>query len=322
MNAAVVHSFDAPPTYTTFPDPTPAPDEALITITAAALHQIVRSSASGKHYTSRAQFPFIPGVDAAGLLARPVHDIPSNTRVYFGGTRFPFGTFAEHTVAPALIIPLPDGVEDALAAAIANPAMSSWMALDRARFTPGEGVLILGATGTSGQLAIQIAQSRGASHIVAAGRNPETLATLTSLGATRTISLTQSPSDLLADLTSAIADHNIRVVLDYLYGPVAETTLQAIANSRPKARIRYIQIGNLAGDTIPLAAHLLRSTDIELLGSGYGSADLRAIRAAISNFFTHISTHRPHFSYATSPLSEVTARWTEKETTTRLVFIP
>ncbi|MGA7158413.1 MAG: zinc-binding dehydrogenase, partial [Acidobacteriaceae bacterium] len=183
-------------------------------------------------------------------------------------------------------------------------------------------VLILGATGTSGQLAVQIAKSRGASHIVAAGRNPEALASLSDLGATRTISLTQDPGALLADLTSAIADNNIRVVLDYLYGLPAEATLQAIANSHPKARIRYIQIGNLAGATIPLSAHLLRSTDIELLGSGYGSADLRAIRSAIGNFFTHISTNRPVFNYATHPLSEITPRWTEPSTTTRLVFIP
>lgn len=322
MNAAVVTTFDAPPTYATFPDPTPAPDEALVTITAAALHQLVRSVASGKHYTSRAQFPFIPGVDAAGRLQTAVNNLPANTRVYIAGTRFPYGTFAEQTVAPAIIIPLPDTIEDPLAAAIANPAMSSWLALDRARFTPGEGVLILGATGTSGQLAIQIAKSRGASYIVAAGRNPETLATLTALGADRTISLSQDPTALIPDLTSAIADNNIRIVLDYLYGPIAEATLAAIANSKPTNRIRYVQIGNLAGATITLPAQLLRSTDIELLGSGLGSANLSAVKDAIANFFTQIATNRPTFNYKTASLSEVANRWTEKETITRQVFIP
>lgn len=324
MNAALVQSYDAPPIYTTFDAPTASEGEHLVTVAAAGLHQIVRSVAAGKHYTSTGKLPFIPGVDATGRLETPVGDLPAGTRIYFGGARFPYGTMCQQTViAGHMLVPLPDAVPDAFAAAIANPAMSSWLALDRARFTPGDRVLILGATGTSGQLAVQIARARGASQIIAAGRNPEALAKLTTLGADRTVSLAQTGDALIADLRSAIADARANIVLDYLYGPVAEATLAAIAQSRPTSRVRFVQIGNLAGENITLSAHTLRSTDAELLGSGFGGASLAAILSAVANFFTLTATHTFDFSYKTAPLSAVTTLWNQKESeATRLVFIP
>ncbi|QMV18977.1 zinc-binding dehydrogenase [Granulicella sp. 5B5] len=326
MNAALVQSYDAPPVYTTFEAPIAAEGEQLVTVAAAGLHQIVKSVASGQHYTSTGKLPFIPGVDATGRLVGPLGSLPAGTRIYFGGARFPYGTMCEQTViGNMMVIPLPDSLDDAFAAAVANPAMSSWVALDRGRFTPGESVLILGATGTSGQLAVQIAKARGAGHIIAAGRNPEALEKLKSLGADRTISLTQDRDAIIADYRSAIADCGIDVVLDYLWGPAAEATLAAISQRgviKSGTRVRFVQIGNLAGENISLSAHTLRSTNLELLGSGFGSADLTAIRTAITEFFTLTTTHPFDFSYKTAPLSEVTALWNEKDQATRLVFQP
>jgi len=191
MQAAVVRAFDVPPSYATFTDPVPAEGEKLVTITAAGLHQIVKSLANGTHYGSTGELPFIPGVDGVGRLE-------DGTRVYFGGARSPFGTFAERGLAAhPMCIPLPDGLDDATAAAIANPAMSSWVALNaRAKFVSGESVLILGATGVAGQLAVQIAKRMGARRVVGAGRNPEALERLKDLGADAVISLDQ-PHDAL-----------------------------------------------------------------------------------------------------------------------------
>jgi NADPH:quinone reductase-like Zn-dependent oxidoreductase len=178
MNAAVVEAFDRPPRYAEFADPVPSDGELLVTVTAAALHQIVRALAAGTHYGSTAQLPFVPGVDGVGRL-------PDGTRVYFGRTQDRYGTFAERSITlPFLTLPLPDSLDDATAAAMMNPGMSSWVALTaRARFVPGESVLILGATGTSGHLAVQIARRLGATRVIAAGRNPEALAEAASLGA-------------------------------------------------------------------------------------------------------------------------------------------
>lgn len=319
MKAALVQAYDAPPIYTDFDAPTAAEGEQLVTVAAAGLHQIVKGIANGSHYMSSGKLPFIPGVDGVGRLS-------DGTRIYFGGARFPYGTMCEQTViGKALVVPLPDGIEDALAAGIANPGMSSWVALDRGRFTAGETVFILGATGTSGQLAVQIAKARGARHIIAAGRNPEALEKLKSLGADTVISLQQDHDTLIAAFRNAFAEHGVDVVLDYLWGPPAESVFAALSQKgavKSGTRVRYVQIGNLAGPTIPLEAHTLRSTNLEILGSGFGSASVDAILKAIAEFFTLAATRPFTFSYKTVPLADVEKLWNEKEQATRLVFQP
>ncbi|SEG60592.1 NADPH:quinone reductase [Bryocella elongata] len=319
MNAAVVTSYSQPPQYTTFDNPIPAEGEVLVQVRAAGLHQIVRSIAAGKHYMSTGKFPFIPGVDGVGIF-------PDGSRNYFGGARFPYGTMCEQTViTPAVVIPLPESIDDAMAAAIANPAMSSWFALDRAGFVAGQSVLILGATGTSGQLAVQIAKHRGAGKVIATGRNPEALAKLKSLGADEVVSLDQPTEALVASLRDAMLANGVDVVLDYLWGSPAEAALNALGAKgvvKPGGRVRFVQIGNLAGETIALPAHTLRSTNIELLGSGFGSGSMNGIAEAIGGFFQLAATQKFEFSYKAVPLAEVTERWGEKDGTTRLVFVP
>src|SRR5271170_5696548 len=156
MNAAVVHSFDAPPRYTTFAEPVAADGERLVHVTAAGLHPIVKTLAKGTHYGSSGELPFVAGIDGVGRLE-------DGARVYFGMARSPFGTFSERSLAASWCLPLPDEIDDVTAAGIANPAMSSWAALTaRAKFVAGESVLILGATGVAGQVAIQVAKRLGA----------------------------------------------------------------------------------------------------------------------------------------------------------------
>jgi len=319
MKAALVNAYDAPPIYTDFDTPTAGEGEQLVTVAAAGLHQIVKGIANGSHYMSSGELPFIPGVDGVGRLS-------DGTRIYFGGARFPYGTMCEQTViGKALVVPLPDGIEDALAAGIANPGMSSWVALDRGRFTADETVFILGATGTSGQLAVQIAKARGARHIIAAGRNPEALEKLKSLGADTVISLQQDRDALIAAFRNAFAEHGVDVVLDYLWGPPAESVLAALSQKgavKSGTRVRYVQIGNLAGPTIPLEAHTLRSTNLEILGSGFGSASIDAILKAVAEFFNLAATKPFAFSYKAAPLADVEKLWNEKEQATRIVFQP
>lgn len=318
MKAAVVYSFDAPPRYQDFDDPVAGEGEQILTVAAAGLHQIVRGIASGSHYTSQGKLPFVPGVDAVGTM-------PDGKRVYFGGARFPYGTMSERTVlTPVFTIPLADSLESPLAAAIANPAMSSWLALDRAGFQPGEAVLVLGATGASGHLAVQIAKRRGASAVIAVGRNPEALEEARALGADAIVPLTQEPEALTTALRSAIAEHKVSVVLDYLWGTAAEAVFAALAQKgavQPGQRVRHVQIGNLAGQHASLDAHLLRSTNIQVLGSGFGSASMEAIRSAIADFFLQAAAHPFAFRYKAVPLADVETVWNQKERD-RIVFVP
>ena len=320
MRAAVVRAFNAPPSYSTFADPVAGEGELPVTITAAGLHPIVKSLANGTHYGSEGELPFVPGVDGVGRLE-------DGTRVYFGGLRNPYGTFCERGVAPNwLSIPLPDGLDDATAAGIANPAMSSWLALTaRAKFVPGESVLILGATGVAGQLAVQNAKRLGARRVTGVGRNPEALEGLKELGADAVVSLDQEHDSLVSALRSEYAEAGVDVVLDYLCGQPAESMLEAISQRglrKAAARVRFVQIGSSAGDAVILKAATLRSSGLEMLGSGFGSASLPQIVEAVKEFFKAAAAEPYQFKVKTAPLSEVETLWNHPEKGVRLVFLP
>ena len=319
MKAAVVEAFDRPPRYTEFADPLAGDGEAVVQVTAAGLHQIVRALAGGRHYGSSGVLPFVPGVDGVGRLA-------DGRRVYFGAARPPFGTFAELSITrPWMCVPLPEALDDATAAALANPAMSSRAALMRARFVAGESVFILGATGVAGRLAVQVARRMGARHVTAAGRNPRALARLGALGADTVISLAQDEAALLDACRAAIAEAKADVVLDYLGGRPAEVLLQAMARtglSHTAPRVRYVQIGNMAGATIELAAAALRSSGLELLGSGFGSASLEDLIKAVGEVFAEAAVQPFEIAVKALRLAEIGQAWDATEDGSRLVFAP
>jgi NADPH:quinone reductase-like Zn-dependent oxidoreductase len=209
MQAAVLRQFGSAPRYERFGDPVARDGEVVVNVRAASLKPIDKGMASGAHYARFRELPVVCGVDGVGT-------IESGARVFFGGPRRPFGTMAEKTIAPrAFCFPLPDGLDDATAAALPNPAGSSWLPLKwRARLKPGEIVLVLGATGVAGKLAVQIAKILGAGRVIAAGRNPEALESTRSLGADTTIQIDQPREDLVEAFASA-AKEGIHIVLDY-----------------------------------------------------------------------------------------------------------
>lgn len=119
MNAVVLHSFGSAPRFEPFAEPTVGEGEVLIHVLAAALHPSTRAVASGSHYASPRELPAICGLDACGRLE-------DGRRLFFAGPRPPYGTMAERCVVPrARCLPVPDGLDDATAAAIPNPALSS-----------------------------------------------------------------------------------------------------------------------------------------------------------------------------------------------------
>jgi NADPH2:quinone reductase len=317
MNAAVLESAQSAPQYRPFDDPVPQSGESVVRVLAAGLHPIVRSRAKGTHYTSSGQFPLIPGIDGVGRLE-------DGRRVFFAAASQRFGTFAEQSLArPGVLIPLDDALSDAAAAALGNPAMSSWAALShRAKFVAGETVLILGATGVAGQLAVQIAKRRGARRVIACGRNPEALEKTKALGADVTVSLELPHDELVAALRNEI-HAGVDVVLDYVWGPPAEAALEAIAKrDNETSPLRYVQIGQSAGRTIPLEGAVLRSSAVELLGSGFGSVSLPELVASISEFFAEAARAPFDIAVKTVPLSDVASVWNQPDSGERLVFIP
>jgi NADPH2:quinone reductase len=300
MNAAIVQSFDAPPHYTSFDEPVPTGKEHLVTVTAAGLHPIVKMLANGRHYGSTSKPPFIPGVDGVGRLS-------DGSRVYFGASRSPFGSFSERTVS-GFAFPLPDGLDDATAAGIANPGMSSWAALKlRAQIVPGESVLILGATGVAGRLAIQIAKRLGAKRVVAAGRHPEAID-----GADAVIPIDRD----------AFRREPCDIVIDYLWGQPAETLIDAISQKglqNLSSRIRFVQVGAMAGPKISFPGDALRSSGLEMIGSGFGSVPIERMLASVAEFLGEASKNPFKFNVKAVPLRDVEAAWSSQE---RVVFLP
>lgn len=286
-------------------------------MTAAALTQLARGRASGAHYSSSSGYPFVAGVDGVGKLE-------DGARVYFLLPRLPYGAFADETVAAAQqCLPLPDDLDDVTAAAIANPGMSSWAALvDRARLAPGETVLVNGATGASGRLAVQIARHLGAKKVIATGRNPQSLASLAALGADATIALSADDAALEDGFRNAFAQ-TVDVVLDYLWGRSADLLLSAAAKAAPKSsQIRFVQIGAVTGGEIPLRADVLRSTPIEIMGSGLGSVPGQRLMAAIGAVLAAAKPAGLKVAARAVPLAEIESAWTEAEDARRVVFVP
>ncbi|WPN44554.1 zinc-binding alcohol dehydrogenase family protein [Pseudomonas sp. P8_241] len=317
MKAAVVHDFNAPPRYDNFSTPVAEADETLVQVRAAALSQLVKAQASGRHYSSGKTLPLVPGVDGVGLL-------PDGRRVYFAFPRKLFGSMAETSVVPLdNCVEIPDGVDDVTAAAIGNPGMSSWAALlDRARFVPGENVLINGATGVSGRLAIQIAKHLGAAKVIATGRNAHSVQGLTALGADLVIPLDAPAEELKANFHDAFHKHKVNVVLDYLWGPSAESLLHAAVGQDHQAgepRIRFVQIGSLTGNNINLPGSLLRSSGLELMGSGLGSVSHAGLVEAVGGVLRAINSAGLSIAAEAVPLAEVESAW-QREGTSRLVF--
>lgn len=308
MRAAVVSAPESPPRAADFPEPTPTGDEVVLPVLAAGLHQLVRLQAAGKHYTSHSQYPLIPGVDGVAAL-------PDGRPAYFGWLRPPYGTFAERAaVSLARTLPLPDGLDPARAAGIVNPASSGWLALRlRAKLQPGERVLVLGATGTSGQLAVQLARALGAGRVVAAGRNTTALAGL-DVDATLAID-----DQFRAALDRELA-HGVDIVLDYLWGAPAHTTFAALLAARQPHRVRYINIGQSAGDHLDLSSHVLRSTKLELLGSGFGSATPAEIAGEMPALLAHAAALR--FDHDLVPLADIEAAWQRPTSSRRIVIAP
>jgi NADPH2:quinone reductase len=228
---------------------------------------------------------------------------------------------AERAAAPRrMCIPVPEKLDDVHAAAIANPGMSAWLSLkERAALAPGETVLIMGATGVAGQLAIQSARLLGAKRIIAAGRNVDALATA---NVDAIIALDQ-PENAIRDALAAEAASGIDVVVDYLWGRPTELLLEALARgfkAQATQRTRLVDVGSAAGRTITLPAEVLRSIDLTLLGSGFGAVALDGILATIPTLFDMAAAGNLQIAVEPVPLTEVESAWNRVEKGRRIVF--
>jgi NADPH:quinone reductase-like Zn-dependent oxidoreductase len=307
MKAAVVSTFGQSPEFGSFTDPVAKDGETVIKVHAAALSPIVRALAAGKHYASGANAGFVPGVDGVGTDVR-------GRRVYFLFPKAPFGSMAEISlVSDDMVVPIPDDIPDARAAAVTTGGLASWIALTRrAPLQPGSTVLINGATGAAGGMAVQIARHFGARRIIAVGRNPDRLSELPVEAAI--------PLDAAADAAlRAEFDRGVDVVLDFLWGEPASRVIAAATNHRGsrtgEPRLRYVQLGTMAGPEISLRGDALRSSGLELLGSGIGSVAVRELLAGAGELIGATLEAGFDMPVTTLPLAAVAEAWADASNT-------
>jgi NADPH:quinone reductase-like Zn-dependent oxidoreductase len=310
MKAAVVTAFEEPPHYEDFPDPVAAHgDELVVDVVAAALHPRVRSQASGSHYTSTGELPMVPGIDAV------VRDAKGKLH-YALLDDTTLGTMAQRTIIEKdRSVALPKDADPVAVAAAINPVMSSWVALrHRIHFKRGSSVLILGATGSAGRMAIQVAKRFGAKEVIGAGRNPQRLKELATLGADRVLTLDQ--------LGQA---GDVDVVIDYVWGePTAKGIVDLITHRRDRGKeLSWIQIGAMAGPNSEIPSAALRSSRTQLVGSGIGSVDGRDFREEIPKIAKAVAEGVFDVRTQTIPLSDVATAWTQPlDGDKRIVFLP
>ncbi len=317
MKAAIVVEAGKTPVYGDFREPIPAEGEVLIHVRAAALSHLTKGRAAGTHYSSDGKVPFVVGIDGVGRLE-------NGKRVYFVRPDAPWGAMSERTVVrPEQCVPVPDDLDDVTAAAIANPGMSVWAAFrERAKLVAGENVLINGATGSAGRLAVQVAKYMGAKKVVATGRNAESLKGVRELGADVTIPLGDNGDALEDALKEQFGGDGIDVVLDYLWGPSAERILIAGAKAGKEAvPIRYVEVGALSAANITLPGAALRSSAIQMMGSGIGSVPIEGLLNCIEEFLKAVVPAGFQVATKTAPLADVGKLWAADTGSPRLVFL-
>jgi NADPH:quinone reductase-like Zn-dependent oxidoreductase len=319
MKAAVLRTMGHAPRCDDFPEPVAGDGEVIVDVLAASLKPVDRQMASGEHYASPRKLPAVCGTDGVGRLS-------DRQRVFFGGARAPYGAMAERTVVrKAFTFLVPDGVSEEIAAALPNPGVSAWLSLvHRAKLTPGDNVLVLGATGITGTLAVKIAKIFGAARVVAAGRNRQRLRDLHQLGADATIPLDVPDDDVAAAFAHEAGSAGFQVVLDYVWGHPAEVLLGTMTRHEFAAitsETRYVQVGEAAGASISLPAAVLRSAPITIMGTaGVPPADvlvdaLRQVLARGASGELHIETQRV-------PLAGIETAWEQDQQGKRFVVIP
>ena len=262
-----------------FPEPVAQHrDEVLVTVKAVAVKHVDKSRAAGQHYSS-------DGIQSAGQIVGSdgVCLLPNGKRVYAIGET---GMMAEKAIIDRdRMVPIPDGVDDALAAALPNAVIGAAMGLKfKADIQKGDVVLINGATGFTGRVAVQIAKYLGAKKVIVTGRNPESLNDLLLLGADEIILVTQDDESFKKQLSAIHAQTPIDIIIDYLWGHSAELIFASIkGKGHFNNKIRFVSVGSMTGDTIQLSAATLRSIDLQLTGSGLGAWTKSQVREFFSD---------------------------------------
>ncbi|MEV4016860.1 zinc-binding alcohol dehydrogenase family protein [Nonomuraea angiospora] len=315
----MLHQVGGIPRYEDFPDPVAGDGEVIIEVTAVAVENVDKAIAAGTHYASEkyiGRLPVIPVFDGIGAL-------PDGTLVGFGNIRLPYGALAEKAVVPqGSHMPIPDDIDPAVVAVMAS-AVTAMSMKTAAGFVPGETVLVQGATGVAGRLAVKVARLLGAGRIVATGRDDDQLREVQAIGADAVINIAVSDEALAQAYLDARGD-GYDVVVDYLWGRPSEILLRALvprsfAFGKPT---RVVQIGESAGTEVAIAGSSLRTSGVEIYGAAKGLHP-QTMDEVYQQVVTWTRSGELTFDVEKVPLSDIATAWQRTDLKgRRLVVMP
>jgi NADPH:quinone reductase-like Zn-dependent oxidoreductase len=313
VNAAVLHEYGATPRFGPFREPSPAPGHVVIDVAAAALHHLDLHKATGRFYMGPPPLPSVVGTDGVGRR-------DDGRRVYFDATAAPYGSIAERALVPEdALFDIAAGLDDATAAALGNTGLGAWLALAwRSRLAPGETVLVLGATGAVGSIAVQAAKLLGAGRVVAASRPSERLQRLLGRGADAIVEF-GGDRDLCGAIKEA-AGGEVHVTIDTLWGEPAAAAIGAAARGA-----RHIQVGQIADVDMRLPAPAVRSVSLDLCGFSVAHPPIDVRRAGYLRLTQHTERGEIVVDVERFPFEQVATAWERQREATggaKLVLVP
>jgi NADPH2:quinone reductase len=315
VKAALVEQIGQPPVVGEVAEAQRGEGQALVQVTAAAINPIDVSISLGKWYGGTPEVPYVMGREGVGRVIEGERLEPG-TQVWFQPPMG--GTFAELAIADEdQAIVLPDGTDHALAAALGIAALTGWLAVEwRAHLRGGERVLVLGATGVVGLVAVQAARILGASRVVAAGRDAAALEVAREVGADATVRLDgkREPSDLVE-----AGGGPFDVVIDPLWGRAAEIAVQAAGYSA-----RFVQLGQSAGADATIRSGDVRGKSLAIVGFTLGHVPRDKTEAAYHRLIEMASSGDLKVERETLPLDWAGEAWRRQQESPhrKLVLVP
>jgi len=282
--------------------------DLVVEVTAAPLNPVDLSIASGRFYAGPPNAPYVPGAEGVGRAA-------DGRRLWFetGAGYLGDGAMAERAaVRPEVAIELRDDVDDATAGCVGVAGLAAWVPLaHHARLQEGETVLILGATGVVGQIAVQAARLLGAGRVIAAGRDAGKLA---KLDADAVVQLPTTADDL-----RAAAGGLIDVVIDPLWGEHATAATEAM-----NVNGRLVVLGQSADQQATLDAGVVRGKALRILGHSNATTPPDVKREAFAAMCGHAASGRLTVEFEELPLDRVAEAWERQASSphVKLILVP
>jgi NADPH2:quinone reductase len=312
MRAALIHEVGALPEVGEAVEPS----GETIDVLAAPINPIDLAVSRGVLATGHPTLPYVPGCEAVGRTA--------DGRVVwiFGGSlgRTSQGAIAERaSIGDAHAIDVPEGADAALAAGLGIAGLAGWLPFAwRAPLQGGETVLVLGATGTVGLVAVQAARLLGAARVIAAGRSVTGLERAVRHGADGTLRLDE-PGDLVAAIREAFDGEGPSYVFDALWGKPAAAAVEAAA---PQATI--VNLGQSAGATAELSSAAVRFKSLSILGHTNFAVPPAELALHYQRLVSHAVAGEIRLELERVPLDSVTDAWRRQAegAGTKLVVVP